>query len=216
VRPPPSIRSFDGGAPKPRTERGDRPGRERYREDRERGRRPRGDGPSERPSGERLSAGRDDRKRRERRPAAEERPPAPPPAAKEPERRPRAAAVGERDFWSVWREDEGPTMVSPPPASDEPTANAAPAPPETGSETGSDQARLFLNLGRKDDATAEEVAALFGELGVAVPPEDIEVMNTHSYINVPPGDAERLCTSLSGRERQGRRLSCEPARPRRR
>lgn len=80
----------------------------------------------------------------------------------------------------------------------------------------SDQARLFLNLGRKDDATAAEVAALFEELGVTVPPEDIELMNTHSYINVPPGEAERLCTALSGRERQGRRLSCEPARPRRR
>jgi len=49
-----------------------------------------------------------------------------------------------------------------------------------------------------------------------VPPGDIEVMNTHSYINVPAGEAERLCMALSGRDRQGRKLSCEPARPRRR
>jgi hypothetical protein len=41
-------------------------------------------------------------------------------------------------------------------------------------------------------------------------------MNTHSYINVPAGEAERLCMALSGRDRQGRKLSCEPARPRRR
>jgi ATP-dependent RNA helicase DeaD len=242
--PPVSIRSVEGSAPpKPRSdrgERGERPGRERYREDRERGRRPRRDGPPDRPSGERLSSP-EERKRRERRPASEDRP-SPPPlsarepersarepersarepersareperSAREPERRPRAAAVGERDFWSVWREDEGPTTVSPAPSTDEPPT--APASLSAAAPS-SDQARLFLNLGRKDDATAEEVAGLFRELGVSVPPQDIEVMNTHSYINVPPSDAERLCTSLSGRERQGRTLSCEPARPRRR
>jgi ATP-dependent RNA helicase DeaD len=214
-----AVRPVESNGPKPRFERsertdrgdrGDRPGRERFREDRERGRRPRADAPSDRPSGERMS-GRDDRKRRERRPAGDDSPPPAPPvaaAAREPERQPRAAAGGERDFWSVWRED-GPPAVAPAGTPEEPVP-AAEAPPP------SDQARLFLNLGRKDDATAEEVAALFGELGVAIPPADIEVMNTHSYINVPPGDAERLCTSLSGRERRGRLLSCEPARPRRR
>jgi hypothetical protein len=78
------------------------------------------------------------------------------------------------------------------------------------------QARLFLNLGRKDDATAEEVAQLFRDLGLEVPDADIDVMNTHSYINVPAGEAERICAAINGQERQGRRLTCEPARPRRR
>jgi ATP-dependent RNA helicase DeaD len=214
-RPRESI-TRDGG-PKPRM---DRPGRERYREDRERGRR-RAEGPADRPSGERLAV-REDRNRRDRRPARAEETASPAPAspapvavaAREPEQSPRPSSPGDRDFWSVWRDDSTPAREAPEPAE-------AAAPPPARSEApprapDSDQARLFLNLGRKDDATAEEVAALFNELGVSVPAGDIEVMNTHSYINVPPGEAERLCTALSGRERQGRRLSCEPARPRRR
>jgi ATP-dependent RNA helicase DeaD len=231
--PPPRMReSSSRESAKPRS---DRPGRERYREDRERSRRPRTEGAGDRGPGERSSSSREDRPRRERRPPRNEEVTTPPVLAREPVREPRepvreprepvreprepfreprepfrepreperpASAAPDRDFSSVWRDDGG--LSAPPPAepAEEPTSP--------------DQARLFLNLGRKDEATAEEVAALFSELGVSIPPADIEVMNTHSYINVPPADAERLCTSLSGRERQGRRLSCEPARPRRR
>jgi hypothetical protein len=78
------------------------------------------------------------------------------------------------------------------------------------------ESRLFLNLGRKDDATLDEVVSLFADLGVNLGPGDIEVMNTHSYVNVPADEAERVCNDLTGRDRDGRKLSCEPARPRRR
>jgi ATP-dependent RNA helicase DeaD len=229
--PPPRLRepsARDSGKP-----RSDRPGRERYREDRERSRRPRSDGSGERSAGERNAGGsgergsgererpysREDRPRRERRPSRSEEPTTPSVVAREVAREPREAdreprevdrpappPAVDRDFSSVWRDDAG-TGAPPPPPS---------LPAELPEDPTPDQARLFLNLGRKDDATPEEVAALFSELGVSIPPGDIEVMNTHSYINVPPADAERLCTALSGRERQGRRLSCEPARPRRR
>ncbi len=78
------------------------------------------------------------------------------------------------------------------------------------------EARLFLNLGRKDNATLDDVRGLLAEAGASVAPENIDLMNTHSYINVPAVDAERLSAALSAREHNGRKLQCEPARPRRR
>jgi hypothetical protein len=78
------------------------------------------------------------------------------------------------------------------------------------------QVRLFLNLGRKDGATPEEISELLSSTGVTVPAASIDTMNTHSYINVTSSDGERLCAGLVGRERNGRAVVCEPARPPRR
>ncbi|HEY0705650.1 MAG TPA: DEAD/DEAH box helicase [Polyangia bacterium] len=128
------------------------------------------------------------------------------------------APGNDNEFWSVWSEDpvEGEARPRATGTTARPPENAewrrAPAPTE-GSAT---EARLFLNLGRKDDASSDEVLALFAELGVTVSPADIDVMNTHSYVNVPASEADRLCERLSGRDRNGRPLLCERARPRRR
>jgi hypothetical protein len=75
------------------------------------------------------------------------------------------------------------------------------------------QARLYLNLGRKDGASDGDIVSLLAGEGMAVPPGDIEVMNTHTYLNVALADAERLCAALAGKEHAGRTLVCEPARP---
>jgi ATP-dependent RNA helicase DeaD len=128
--------------------------------------------------------------------------------------------ANENEFWSVWSEESPPTEPTSARArttgssrsSDNLEWRRAPAPSE-GTAT---EARLFLNLGRKDDASSDEVLALFAELGVTVSPADIDVMNTHSYVNVPASEADRLCERLSGRDRNGRPLLCERARPRRR
>ena len=141
---------------------------------------------------------------------------APGPARAEPSRT--SGGTGEGEFWSVWSE-ERPSPGAPVAAEaddDRPPERSMRAAPALGSEPGPGQARLFLNLGRKDDATAEEVSQLFSAAGLDIPPEDIDVMNTHSYINVPAGDAERMCAAINGQERQSRILNCEPARPRRR
>jgi hypothetical protein len=129
---------------------------------------------------------------------------------------PARPAGGERDreFWDVWIDQAISERPSGERSPEAPAAAAVPASASAGPSGG--QARLFLNLGRKDNATVDEVAALLAEAGVNVPAAEIEVMNTHSYINVAAGDAERLCAAITGRDREGRRLSCEPARPRRR
>ena len=97
----------------------------------------------------------------------------------------------------------------------------APPPMLPPSGRGSDElppgtARLYLNLGRKDGASEHDVLDLLkAHSGLASPPE-IDIMNTHTYINVPADDAPKVCEALTGKELAGRSLVCEPAKPRRR
>jgi len=125
------------------------------------------------------------------------------------ENRERPPARASDDFSAVWQD---------PPSGDEPASSegrpqnnrAAAAGASTGSET-----RLYLNLGRKDRVRTEDVVALLIEAGTPVAREAVEVMSTHSYINVDEGRAQELVSALNGREHNGRSLICEVAKPRR-
>jgi hypothetical protein len=44
----------------------------------------------------------------------------------------------------------------------------------------------------------------------------MDIMNTHTYLNVPPADADRVCAALTGKQIAGRDIVCERAKPRRR
>ena len=44
---------------------------------------------------------------------------------------------------------------------------------------------------------------------------EIDIMNTHTYLNVSGADADRICASLTGKQMGDRALICERARPRR-
>ena len=79
-----------------------------------------------------------------------------------------------------------------------------------------DVARLYLNLGRKDGASEPDVMALLSAHVTLTTPPELDIMNTHTYINVPSDDAGRVCDALTGKELAGRPLVCEPAKPRRR
>jgi hypothetical protein len=46
--------------------------------------------------------------------------------------------------------------------------------------------------------------------------QSMDIMNTHTYLNVAPDDADRLCSALTGKEVAGREVVCERAKPRRR
>jgi ATP-dependent RNA helicase DeaD len=133
----------------------------------------------------------------------------------------RSQAKGDsREFWEVWSEEVGRTPVAgasetpatttavTPPA---PTAAATAGPPASAPASG--QARLYVNLGRKDGATAELVAQVLSSSGVVVPVSDVELMNTHSYVNVSQEVASALCSATQGRQHNGRAIVCEPARP---
>jgi len=158
-------------------------------------RRPRGHGERERTSR--------DRERRDRGPRANGKPAAP-----------SSPADDGRDFWEVWSEDVGRTGPTAAP-SDAPAAVSATS-PAADEPAVSGEVRLYVNLGRKDGATAESVAELLSSSGASVPAADVELMNTHSYINVTKETADTLCTTVSGRDHNGRTVICERARPPRR
>ncbi|HEY5281443.1 MAG TPA: DEAD/DEAH box helicase [Polyangia bacterium] len=123
-----------------------------------------------------------------------------------------------REFWEVWSEEVGrtPTAESTTAAATTVTTTAAPAaslasPSEEQATSG--QARLYVNLGRKDGATADLVSEMLSSSGVVVPATDVELMNTHSYVNVARDAAEALCAAMNGKSHNNRAVVCEPARP---
>ncbi len=129
------------------------------------------------------------------------------------------------EFWEVWNEAGTSAPATEPPAAEAPARRERPAPrAHGGTEAGPGsrdsttpapgQIRVFLSLGRKDNATADEILGLLSSCGVTLTAHDVELMNTHTYLNLPSGDAERLCSELAGRDHNGRRLLCEPAKPR--
>jgi len=127
----------------------------------------------------------------------------------------------EREFWEVWSEEraqqtEPPAEGSPPPPSSSPFESTSPGIGEGGATEGSDVARLYLNLGRKDGASEKEIRDLLATHAGSPNVMDVDVMNTHTYLNVAPDAADPIITALTGKEMGGRQLICERAKPRRR
>jgi hypothetical protein len=136
------------------------------------------------------------------------------------------AAPTEKEFWEVWSEERqaeaaggalgAPTSGEAVDVGGEAGPVIAPPRARPGDELPPGTARLYLNLGRKDGASERDVADLItAHASLSAPPE-LDIMNTHTYINVPSDDAQRVCDALTGKELGGRSLVCEPAKPRRR
>jgi ATP-dependent RNA helicase DeaD len=181
-------------------------------------RRPRGFGERERPGRERVRRERDGRgnerdgrgNERERDNRGNDQPPRPAPAVAA---KPTKSDDG-REFWEVWSEEVGRTPMASPEAVPGPIVEPAPLRDEpVVVQVASGQVRLYVNIGRKDGATPELVSELLSSSGAVVPVADVELMNTHSYVNVAKETAETLCAGLSGRSHNGRGVVCEPARP---
>jgi ATP-dependent RNA helicase DeaD len=190
---------FDRG---PRPDRGDRPERPQRSERGERGER------GERP-------GRPEPRRADRGPRGD--------AA----RTEGPAGAPEREFWEVWSDERtraaAAAEATPPAvASDESSApplrprlinDTTPVPSDAGDAS---VARLYLNLGRKDGAGEREIQELLASHAGPTTIQGMDIMNTHTYLNVAPADADRLCAALTGKELAGREVICERAKPRRR
>jgi len=196
--------------------------RDRERSGPSRGRPPRD---RERASSDRPRFGGERRERAERSPRPERAP-----SPSQPTTTAGAPSSDGREFWEVWSEEVGrtpaaspapapetaeassqaPTAASPPPAASYQAATPSYQAPAPG------QVRLYLNLGRKDGISSEEIVSLLASTGVSVPATSIDTMNTHTYINVDAAEGEKLCAGLVGKERNGRAIMCEPARPPRR
>jgi hypothetical protein len=128
----------------------------------------------------------------------------------------------EREFWEVWSDEKAAERSAgaplPPPSIGDGIPTAVPGfAVASGSEAGTDssQARLYLNLGRKDGAGEREIQELLSSHAGVDTVLSMDVMNTHTYINVAVDDADRICLALTGKELGARELLCERAKPRR-
>ncbi len=222
--PLPPVEKPYRASPPPQPREGDRDrGPDRPR-DRDRSRPSSGDRP-EREAQDRFSRGR----RPDRGPRRSERRD-PPPLRND-------APPAEREFWEIWSEERTQADAGladrvasevaasrdgapvPEPRTPESTwgpipggAEPSPAPAE-GSEN---VARLYLNLGRKDGASERDIRDLIVSHAGEVTISAVDVMNTHTYLNVAPADSDRVVAALAGREVSGRQIICEAAKPRRR
>jgi hypothetical protein len=217
--PPPRERDRDRGPERPRE-------RDRERErDRDRPRAAGGDRP-EREGQDRFGRGR----RNDRGPRRNDRR-EPPPLRNDP-------PPAEREFWEIWSEERTQAdaglaervasevaasgvrdTAGAPPADATPESTWGPLPGARESapaESNENVARLYLNLGRKDGASERDIRDLIASHAGEVSISAVDVMNTHTYLNVAPADSDRVVAALSSREMGGRQIICEPAKPRRR
>ena len=153
---------------------------------------------------------------------------------------PPASNLPEKEFWEVWSEERASSPAGAEVGAHvdldlnvgagvgvDAAADVAPArepreavrfgdAPPADTAAASNVALLYLNLGRKDGASEEQVRDLLATHVGEVAIEGMDIMNTHTYLNVPPDDADRICTALSGKQVAGRDIICERAKPRRR
>jgi ATP-dependent RNA helicase DeaD len=146
--------------------------------------------------------------------------------ARPPSNRFRGSEPVEKEFWEIWSEEKSAAAPQPAAAPQmegsvgaaavESLAPSAPRGFEPASPSLPEgMARLYLNLGRKDGAGDAQVRDLLRDHASFEGPLQIEIMNTHTYLNVPTDAADRLCSALTGKQLGDRDLLCERARPRR-
>ncbi|HEX2570294.1 MAG TPA: DEAD/DEAH box helicase [Polyangia bacterium] len=162
-----------------------------------------GAGPSSRERGDGERSRRGQRRPGERR----SEPPPPPAASVEP---PTIRAEGGQEFWEAWIEEQrtGPaeTPAAPPTAETESPASSRRKPQQQPPlEPGT--VRLYLNVGRRDRATIEELERFLTERGVTA--QALQLHSSHSYFAVDESQAESTIQALSGARYGERAVVCE-------
>ena len=134
-----------------------------------------------------------------------------------------------REFWEAWADSktDAPSDAAPANGTNG-TSHAAAEPSAEGGERGrrrrrergprteatplaSGLLRLYLNLGRRDGLTDEELAKFLGEKN-AHPIEKVELLNSHTYLIVTEAEEGRVLHALNGSIHGTRDVICERAR----
>ena len=137
----------------------------------------------------------------------------------------------EKEFWEIWSEEKAaqtePAAIANAAATSEPTPAREEAPRRPPRDRGprmsesregvvpEGMARLYLNLGRKDGAGDVEIRDLLRAHASFEGVAALEIMNTHTYLNVASAEADAICSAITGKQIGDRDLLCERARPRR-
>jgi len=185
------------------TERRERRRRRRGRGGGEEAERPAAAAP---PAGEASAEEPRGRRRRRRRERGEGRPSSVPSGA------PILETSDGREFWEVWADQNASTSAAPSSAA---PSGAAPSSAAPSSEPAAEPiepgvVRLYLNLGRRDGASAEEIERFIADQGVTY--RRAQVRNSHTYLFVDEAAAPATIAALTGRRHGDRELVCEPAR----
>jgi len=94
------------------------------------------------------------------------------------------------------------------PAADAPDPEATPGRPA--------RSRIFLSAGEVDGADEAKVRETVARLAPGVELTKVEIRRTHAFLEVNPDDADRVVSSLLGKEAFGKTLAAEKARRRKR
>jgi ATP-dependent RNA helicase DeaD len=78
------------------------------------------------------------------------------------------------------------------------------------------RARVFVTLGEKDGADEAKVRAAVAALAPDVEVAAVEVRQSHSFVEVKPDAIEGAVAALNGREFEGKTITAERAKRRRR
>jgi hypothetical protein len=138
---------------------------------------------------------------------------------------PRAVEDG-REFWEAWADEKStraPTgeLTVPPPAGDLPPPSdevqvGAEGTGEDSAETdlGPLTARLYVNIGKREEATADDIRELLcRDLGDdATRVGSVALRNTHAYVRVPEDLVDRVIEATRGKSYKERELVVERAR----
>ncbi len=98
----------------------------------------------------------------------------------------------------------------------------APRAAEPGDEGGGEEgqrparARLFLSIGEMDGVDDAKVREAVATLAPGVEVRAVELRRSHSFVEVAPDAADRAVQALHGKEWNGKALTAERARRRRR
>jgi ATP-dependent RNA helicase DeaD len=137
--------------------------------------------------------------------------------------RPARSSAPEPEFWEAWADEKSSRQAQQPlaPRSQSPRSQSlrAISTPADDADSGEfevagDTTRLFVNLGKREDVTAEEVRSLLGEaLGSeAERIGRVAMRNTHCYVRVPSDLVDRVIRSTHGKQYRDRELVVERAR----
>ncbi|HET6612562.1 MAG TPA: DEAD/DEAH box helicase [Kofleriaceae bacterium] len=128
-----------------------------------------------------------------------------------------AASEEPKEFWETWAEEKVKSREH----GDEPVATASAATDEsTAAEDKPTRggrgrsARLYINIGRKDDLSADDVRALLTQYIADTTAKlgSVALRNTHCYVRVPEAIADEVISSATGQPYKDRELIVERAR----
>jgi hypothetical protein len=121
-----------------------------------------------------------------------------------------------KEFWETWADEVSTQRATRAAAEPEPMLDDDDEDEDerSSSQTGTNTARLYVNLGKREDLSASRIREILGE-GLGKDAErigSIALRNTHCYVRVPEDLADKVIDLAAGKLYKDRELVVERAR----